>query len=918
MAKVVLAQDPLSEAIRLEQRAINFAQERQFDQALPLFEQALSIREQIWGSDHPQVAPSLYNLGKLYYYTGDYLNAIDFYGRSLRIQEATVSADDPSLVNTLVGLAIAYGDQGNYAQAITLLERGLQIQEAALAADHPDLMFSLVNLGAMQTIQGNYAAAIVFLERALAIQKATLPATDLSMATTLINLATIYRNQGNYAQAIALHGQALKIREQGLPPNHPDIAVSLNNLAVAYSDQGDHPQAIALHERALKIREAALPPNHPDIARSLNNLGILYSIQDNHSRAIAVHERALNLRKVALPPTHPDIAQTLNNLGITYSLLGQPERAIALHQRALKIRETALSTNHPILTSSLNNLGQLYAKQGNYPQSLQALARSLEIEERNLSHNLVVGSEEYKRNYLRTFERSTNLMVSLHLQQIPENHDAATLALTTILRRKGRLLDTLSDAAGRLRENVDTGDIRLFDTLSQLRTQMATLTFKPNPGSDNIQTLQTLDIQAQELERQLSARSAVFRQETQLVTIEAVQAQIPVKGALIEFIRYHDSDQEQDFYGAYILGSSGPPTWVDLGEATVLDQALDQFRLIITDPRSAIATVKQAGRHLDQRLMAPVRKKINKTNKNVDHFLIAPDSQLNVIPFAALVDEQDQFLVENYLITYLTSGRDLLHQNPQKPSTAPVIVANPSFNDSQGRSPSLIARQDGPRAADFTALREFGSLPETATEAKKIHSLLPTAQVFTEGEATETVIKNVTSPKILHLATHGFFLRTPLPNPTHQFEYLGDRPLDNPLLRSGIVLAGVNIRASGDDDGVLTALEVTAMNLRGTQLVVLSACETGLGDVATGDGVYGLRRAFILAGAASQVTSLWKVDDAATQRLMVAYYGQLQQGVPRGEALRWVQLQMLKDPVLAKAYFWSAFIPIGDWQRIDW
>lgn len=108
------------------------------------------------------------------------------------------------------------------------------------------------------------------------------------------------------------------------------------------------------------------------------------------------------------------------------------------------------------------------------------------------------------------------------------------------------------------------------------------------------------------------------------------------------------------------------------------------------------------------------------------------------------------------------------------------------------------------------------------------------------------------------------------------------------------------------------------MNLRGTQLVVLSACETGLGDVTTGDGVYGLRRAFTLAGAASQVSSLWKVNDAATQQLMVAYYDQLKQGVPRGEALRWVQLQMLKDPLLERAYYWSAFIPIGDWRSLDW
>jgi CHAT domain-containing protein len=204
--------------------------------------------------------------------------------------------------------------------------------------------------------------------------------------------------------------------------------------------------------------------------------------------------------------------------------------------------------------------------------------------------------------------------------------------------------------------------------------------------------------------------------------------------------------------------------------------------------------------------------------------------------------------------------------------------------------------------------RTFDRLPGTATESRAVGTLLNPATVLTGIDATETALKAVQSPRILHIATHGFFLAD---QDLSAATSAGATGLEDPMLRSGIVLAGANVGRSGNDDGVLTALEAAGLDLSGTQLVVLSACETGVGEVKTGEGVFGLRRAFIVAGAETLVMSLWQVDDTATQRLMTEFYQRLTRGQDRGEALRQASLALMKDPAYRHPFFWASFIAAG-------
>jgi CHAT domain-containing protein len=218
----------------------------------------------------------------------------------------------------------------------------------------------------------------------------------------------------------------------------------------------------------------------------------------------------------------------------------------------------------------------------------------------------------------------------------------------------------------------------------------------------------------------------------------------------------------------------------------------------------------------------------------------------------------------------------------------------------------------------------FARLPGTLVEGYAIQRLIPEAKLLRQGEATEAALKAVRGPEILHLATHGFFIEDqafPLGETGRDLMVtgapaLGGRLLENPLLRSGLVLAGANRLTSGGEDGIVTALEASGLDLSGTDLVVLSACETGFGAVRTGEGVYGLRRAFVMAGARTLIMSLWKVDDTATAELMSTFHRRLTEGQGKAEALRQAQLEIRRVHTWRHPFFWASFVSQGDWRPL--
>jgi len=870
--------------------------------AIQMAERALAIREKALGPDHLDVAASLYRLGLFYDNRGDYARAEPLYGRALAIREKALGPDHPIIVPLLNSLASLYRAEGDYAKPEPLLRRALAISENKLGSEHPQV------------------------------------------AVSLRSLAVLYQLRGDYTRAEPLYQRALAIWERTLGTDHPNVrffAQTLNSLGRLYEIRGDYSKAEQLYQRALAIQEKEFGPEHADVAESLYELGALYHHKSDYKKAEPLYQRALSIVEKKLGPDDWRVSIPLSYLGALYKDKGDYGKAEPLLQRALINLEKTFGPDHPQVATALDYLMTLYVAIGDSQRAIASATRAAELSESTLRRTLLIGSERQKLLYLRRFDAETNAILSLHLRSAPDSPQALRLALTTLLRRKGRGLEAATDVVARLRRLMNPADQALLDKLADTRSQLAALTLtgpgRTGPDQFKIQLTQ-LESEADKLEARLSAISAGFRAQSVPVTTEAIQEAIPEGAALVEFALYRSFDAKTiqrgpSNYVAYVIGPRGEPRWVELGEAAAIDRAVDLFRRALRDRKQT--DVKRQARKVDELVMKPIRPLLGAAKR----VLISPEGVLNLIPFAALVDEQDRYLVERYEFSYLTSGRDLLRlQSPPRSRGGPLVIADPAFGEkgsTHQQAARLLTQQPGEKSGigqlDFTKLF-FSPLPGTAAEAKVLKTILPQARVLTGAGATKSALKEAAAPSILHIATHGFFLEDAEP-PSEPAGGLGlldnsqpatdatnskwSTQITNPLLRSGLGLAGANLHKGGTEDGVLTALEVAGLDLWGTRLVVLSACDSGVGEVKNGEGVYGLRRALVLAGSETQVMSLWPVSDQGTRDLMIGYYKGLVAGRGRSEALRQVQLKMLTDPKRNHPYYWASFIQSGEWANLD-
>lgn len=974
------AESPLEEARRLEQQVGELFEKEQFAEAIKLARRALAIREQLLPADHPEVAETLNDLGVLYQQTGNLAEARPLLIRALAIREKALKPGDPLIVETLTNLAAVYRADNDYPNAGPLLQRVLAINERAFGAAHREVATALNSLAMLYMESGDYQRAEPLFVRALAIREKVFGPEHAATAQSLNNLAALYRNQGEYARAESLFARALAIREKAPGPAQRDLASSLNNLAGLYQLKGDYDQAEPLFVRALALREQAQPDSLAT-AESLNNLALLYKQKKDYDRAEPLYVRSLAIREQRLKAGHPDIATALGNLAQLYLEKNQPGRAEELFRRALSINERAFGTGHYLYAGSLSSLASLYFLKGDAQQSqtlhrraLQIFERTLgpqhplsclsrnnlaqildvngsraeaaalltrnnEIREKNLLPIISIGSEREKLAYMATLAEETDFTVSLQTRSLPASLPALRLAITTILRRKGRVIDVMADSLSALRRRANDEDRRLLEQLFATRAQLASLMLKgPETASpaEHRARLARLEAEVQRLEALVSARSAPFRAQAQPVTFESVRRALPAAAALIEFVRYRPFNRSpqttgetfgEPHYVAYVVPKLGRPAWVELGDAAAIDRQVDQLRQALREPQRR--EVKQLARAVDEKVMQPIRKRLGP----IRTILVSPDGALNLIPFAALVDERGRYLVERYAFTYLTSGRDLLRmQSRVTRAQAPVILANPDFGEeaaaeSERKLTVGTGKSEAAGIIDFSDIY-FDPLPATAEEAQALGQILSGAITLTGERATEAALKQVRAPEVLHVATHGFFLEEAVSPASADRRGLRlksaggsnagapSRRIDNPLLRSGLALAGANRRQSGEgEDGILTALEAAALDLWGTHLVVLSACDTAVGEVKSGDGVYGLRRALLIAGAESGVMSLWPVNDRGTRDLMIAYYQAMRAGQDQSEAMRKVQLRMLASQNYQHPYYWASFIHFGRWQR---
>jgi CHAT domain-containing protein len=875
----------------LASRVSELRSDRRYEAARAAADSLLQMRKQmlrrlrIDPRGHPWVADGYATLAGIYDDLRDYARADSLYRDELKQAEEALGPADVEVIQRSFRLVFRYRDQGRHALADSLYAMVMGRAEQAFGSTSPEVIASY---------REQYQNGPLWAGRS----------EDDRQSDLFEQLVA----GGHRDVALALGDSIVVRRREELErPVEEQMPDALRGLPQDGVDVKTYRQAIVV---ARQIR----------LIESLSSLASLYEEEGLRARADSLRLEAAALSgRMAVPASPPEIAAFLDSLPARVAAIEDSVARSTVGRRTAPVPDDR--TARPAPTDRVEAVVQLL--------------RSEAEEQERVMEGMHEHSPESESLVLPLWRAYAYSAVDLNVRSAPRRTDVADLALTLVLRYKGSDQDRAAALWRRFQNTPRERRDPLLDSLAVLRAELSALFSQPATLGDSVQrraAFARLDVRHTALEQQLgSDRRYAAPAGEQPVTRERVQAAIPADGALVELVWYDplqgiyiERPGDRPRYAAYVLKHEGVPEVVDLGEAASLDSLVQSFSAALADRSSQNA--RALGRALDERILEPLRPRLG----DKSHLLISPDGALSLVPFAPLVGPDGRYLVERYSVTYLTSGRDLLLPAfaPATDPAVPLIIANPDFSRARpgvaggGVADSAAAGRRGRASPDLGSMT-WAPLPTTAREGEAVAEMLPNARLVTGADATEALVMGTSSPRILHLATHGFFVPDPtrdtIQSSTHTFPWDVPRVLGvGTMLRSGLAMAGANARDGGQgQDGILTALEISGLDLRGTELVVLSACETGLGDVRVGEGVYGLRRALALSGARTQVMSLWRVDDTATQDQMLEYYGRLRQGEGRGEALRRVQLGMLATPHRAHPYYWAAFVVIGDWTPLQ-
>lgn len=914
-------QDPTL-AISLNNLGLVCLRQGRFDEARSLLSRALAVATASRESSASLQATSLLNLAYLNQKQALYGEAETLLKRSIAISETIEDTRDPNLSGALNNLAVMYVDQARFSDAEPLVRRSLAISEATLGPDHPTTASNLGNLAALLENLGRYGEAEPLYRRSLKIRSQVLGEGHPETATSLNNLANLMDKLGRATEAEALFQQSLAIREKVLGSDHPDTGTALNNLATFYTTHHRPAEAEALLRRAITIAERSFGPRHPSRAKSLNNLAALLDGQGRYAEAARLYLEALEINRSALGPQHPLVATSLDNLATLTWNLGDLDKAASLATAALAIREQALGPDHPDTALSLDKLASLQLLLKRYDTSRELLSRLSHSQADWLRRELPLQPRQQRMAQLRAQPDALATIFAL----LDEDPDTAPLALETRLNRQGLLAEI--EQRQRLLSSSSSQNRALAERIAGLDRQLAAVTLSTGQR-------QHLGEERQRLEAELNRLLPTLKIEpvsTDQVA-SALKAVAP-QGVLVEFQRYipyrsEPGDASPDDRGRYVallLNPDGAISRVPLGPAKTIDQAIGRAL-------SASATNQPEASRLWAEVSDLVLQPLLPRIQGAHELFLSPDAGLHRLPFNALLASRDG--QPPLQLRVLTTGRDLVRlQQPSATGGPAVLIANPSY-DARRSGPATPSVAPGSerqlRSAELTATTQWAPLPGTAREAQALAPLLAVQRPISGTAATAPLALRQKGPRILHIATHGFFRRdqpvlapsiartTASSGQSSSLAGSGPRRLEDPLLRSGLVMAGANHPdADPADDGYLTAAEVTGIDLNGTQLVTLSACESGLGDLQTGEGVYGLQRALTVAGSRSTLLSLWSVDDDATRAFMEAFYTRLLRGESRSDALARTQadFRVHANAAYRSPFVWAAFQLSGDWRPI--
>lgn len=890
----------------LKNLSVLYEKQHEWAKAEPLRVELTHLCKKRDGEASASYRSNLSDLAFLYQQMGDHVKAEASYMDIIQVYKGNDLEHDPAYATALTDLAYLHEKSGNMVGVESLYLEAMDTFRKFNATDEPDYGLVLNNLALLYAKQGQYAKAEPLYLENLQLVARIFGKQHMNYTSLLSNLADLYESEGNYEKAELYYQEAIDVRKKNLGEKHNGYATSVNNLAVLYESQGKYAAAEALYVEAIHVLKDNLGESHPDYATTLYNLAYCDFRQGNYHDAEALLTEAVRIHKSTLGAKHTSYATSLNGLAVLYENRREYSRAESMYVEVLSLRRELLGEQHPDYAISLNNLALCYVNQGKYAQAAPLYIEIKQNLLNQIENNFYALSEKERSYYVNMLAHSFeyfNAFASIYSAEMPQIIGDVYDCQLAI---KALLYNSTHKMQQRIVQGHDEALKQLYHDWQSKREALAAA-YQLSKEEQQLQgiVLAQLEERANVLEKNLSRKSQMFAHlfETKTPTWNDVRKVLKPGECAIEVVRFISVDQSAEDSVHYMILILRPdmvshPEMILLHNGSALEHKYASYY-------GNALKYRFADMHSYEQYWAKIAQQLQGVHK----VYLSCDGVYNQINLLTLQNPQTlKYLFEELEIQQVSNTRDILslrsHHHHLAGHHKGILLGHPNYGEVSTDMLSSVGQGSVP------------DLPETKEEVLHVKAICDKNHIEVEPyfdmDASEAFVKSIKNPRFLHIATHGFFLKD-LDGPMVG-EVMGierKKLQDHPLLRSGLLLAQANHAFANGGDGILTALEAMNLNLDETDLVVLSACETGLGDVKNGEGVYGLQRAFQVAGARTVLMSLWSVADQATQELMTAFYENwLSHKQDKREAFKNAQ-QSLKakypDP-----FYWGAFVMVGE------
>lgn len=848
------------------------------------------------------VARDTMELGIGWYEVRQYTFATDAFLTAKAYIEEQGLTNEIIYLRALSNLGLVYLTQGKLQEAEEYITLSLTKSESDLGKKSAAYVANLNNYAKLHQFIGKYNESEKEFDEAIRYGSDFFGANSMQVAILKNNKAMLFQAIGRYDEATTLMQEAIASAESA-PKKFMQGKKSFDsrkfqmNLAFMYQMSGKYDEAEKNFLAIKKIFENRGQTKNAEYAGLLNQLSILYIQMNKHDKVEEFLKKAADVYKKRFTEQNTNYAKVINDLGNFYRMKGRASEAESLINKSLSIRESLLGVNHPDYVQSQEDLAILYWKTGRIDKAYMTYREAMDKTIDFINRYFPPMSEAEKTSYWDVtaprFQRFFNFAIDANVQEKFVAQDFFDYQMAT----KAILLNSTNKVKDAILKSKDQQLIKDYLKWLDQKEQLARLyAYSKEQLREQKIDLNALERSANAMEKSLSERSSEFSNSyaTQKLNYKQILSMLTDLEAVVDIVRVRSFDQSftnEVRYVALVLKKG-----MEVPKMVVLDNGAQLETRYAKFYRNAIQQRSEDTYSYDQ-YWARIEPEVQ--GKKVIY--LSPDGVYNQLNLNTLQRSGAEFFINRYDLVVLGNTKDLITIKSKKPV-------------STKKSAFLLGFPD-------YGTNEVSALPGTKVEIDGVAKMLKTSgyvvNQFMQQNATEKNVKALKGPLLVHIATHGYFLQDAEASGGSVFGVNPENASNNPLLRSGLILAGAgkaiggnkDVDLSSNDNGVLTAYEAMNLNLEGTDLVILSACETGLGDVKSGEGVYGLQRAFQVAGANALIMSLWKVDDAATQQLMTNFYTNLLKTGNKQKAFKQAQLQLMtkyKDP-----YYWGAFVMMG-------